>query len=84
MRRTGLKLEERDAHLFDLRYQTPYMAVWFGIFLICVIGLLPIQISGAISPVTASNRKRRMYKIFDRILDFFLAGVLKVFGVHEK
>src|SRR5580693_7361790 len=30
------------------------------------------------------DRKRRMYKIFDRILDFFLAGVFKVFGVHEK
>jgi hypothetical protein len=30
------------------------------------------------------DHKRRMYKTFDRILDPFLAGVLKVFGVHEK
>jgi hypothetical protein len=33
---------------------------------------------------THFDHKRRMYKIFDRILDPFLAGVLKVFGVHEK
>lgn len=30
------------------------------------------------------DHKRRMYKIFDRIMDPLLAGVLKVFGVHEK
>ena len=30
------------------------------------------------------DHKRRMYKIFDRIVDPFLAGVFKVFRIHEK
>ena len=48
--------------------------LWLSFLVLCLSGLA----------YSHFDRKRRMYKILDRILDFFLAGVLKVFGVHEK
>jgi hypothetical protein len=48
--------------------------LWLSFFVLCLCGLA----------YSHFDRKRRMYKIFDRILDFFLAGLLKAFGVHEK
>ena len=48
--------------------------LWLAFFVLFLCGLA----------YSHFDRKRRMYKIFDRVLDFFLAGLFRAFGVHEK
>jgi preprotein translocase subunit SecG len=62
------------SYTIDQRLNNFVGYLWLSFFVLFLCG----------SAYSHFDRKRRMYKIFDRVLDFFLAGVFKAFGVHEK